>query len=63
MNHNFTMEQHANKLGVMVEDIDAIKAIMLDKIKMRVLLMSLPKSYQYLITTLEILKPKMLHLG
>jgi hypothetical protein len=58
MNHNYTMEQHANKLGAMVEEINAIKATILDKIKVMVLFMSLPKSYQYLITMLETLKPK-----
>jgi hypothetical protein len=58
MNHNYTMEQHANKLGAMVEEINAIKATILDKIKVMVLFMSLPKSYQYLITMFETLKPK-----
>jgi len=57
INHNDTME-HVNKLGAMVEELDAIRVAILDKIKVMVLLMSLPKSYQYLITTLETLKPK-----
>jgi hypothetical protein len=58
MNHNNTMEQHVNKLGAMVEELDGIGVTILHKIKVMVLLMSLPKSYQYLITTLETLKPK-----
>lgn len=58
MNHNDTMEQHVNKLGAMVEELDAIGVTILDEIKVMVLLMSLPKSYQYLIITFETLKPK-----
>jgi hypothetical protein len=52
------MEQHVNKLGAMVEELDGIGATILDEIKVMVVVMSLPKSYQYLITTLETLKPK-----
>jgi hypothetical protein len=39
------MEQHVNKLGAMVEELDAIITTILPKIKVMVLLMSLPKSY------------------
>jgi len=42
------MEQHANKLGAMVEEIDAIKATILDKIKVMVLLMNIPKKLSIL---------------
>jgi hypothetical protein len=48
MNHNDTMEQHLNKLGAMVEELDGIGATILDEIKVMVLFMSLPKSYLYL---------------
>ncbi len=52
------MEQHVNKLGAMVEELDGIGVTILDEIKVMVLLTSLSKSYQYLIITLETLKPK-----
>jgi hypothetical protein len=58
MNHNNTMEQHVNKVWATVEELDGIGATILDESKVMVHFLSLPKSYQYLITTLETLKPK-----
>jgi predicted amino acid-binding ACT domain protein len=43
-------------LGAMTKNLDAIEATIFDKMKVMVLLVSLPKSYQHLITTLESLK-------
>ncbi len=56
MNPNNTMKQHVNKLGALVEELDDIGATTPNEIKVMVLLMSLLESYQYLITTFEMLK-------
>jgi len=56
MNPSDTMEQHLNKMGAMVEEIDAIGTIVLVKVKVTMLLMSLPKIYEFLITSLESLE-------
>jgi hypothetical protein len=53
MNLGDTMEQHLNKLGAMVEKIDAIETIVLVEVKVMVLLMSLQKNCEFLITSLE----------
>jgi hypothetical protein len=53
MNPSDTMERHLNKLGAMVEKINAIGTIVLVKVKVMVLLMSLPKRYEFLRMTLE----------
>jgi len=45
MNSNETMEQHVNKLNIMVEELDAIGAKMPPKVKVLIFLMSLPNSY------------------
>ncbi len=42
------MEQHLNKLGTMVEELDAIEVAIPKEIKMMALLISLTKSYQTL---------------
>jgi hypothetical protein len=47
------MEQHLNKLGTMVDELDAIEVAIPKEIKMMVLLISLPKSYQTLFNSLE----------
>jgi hypothetical protein len=56
MNPSDTVEQHFNKLGAMVEKINAIKTIILVEVKVMVLLMSLPKNYEFPITSLESLE-------
>jgi hypothetical protein len=50
------MEQHLNKLGPMAEKLDAIGALILAEVKVMVMLMSLPESYQFLIMSLESLE-------
>ncbi len=50
------MEQHLNKLGAMAEELDAIGTTIPPKVKIMVLLMSLPESYEFLITSLESLE-------
>jgi hypothetical protein len=50
------MEQHLNKLGAMVKELVAIGAPILAKVKVMVLLMNLPESYQFFVTSLESLK-------
>lgn len=50
------MEQHFNKLGAMVEKIDAIETIVLVEVKLMVLLMNLSKHYEFFITSLESLE-------
>jgi hypothetical protein len=49
MNPFDTVEQHFSKLGAMVEKIDVIKTIIFVEVKVMVLLMNLPKSYEFLI--------------
>jgi hypothetical protein len=53
MNSNETMEQHVDKLNIMVEELDAIGAKVPLKVKVLIFLMSLPNSYQLLIMSLE----------
>jgi hypothetical protein len=53
MSSNETMEQHVNKLSVMVEELDAIGIKVPPKVKVLIFLMSLPNSYQLLVTSLE----------
>ncbi len=51
------MEQHLNKLGAMVKELDATRTTIPPKVKIMNLLMSLPKSYESLVTSfLESLK-------
>jgi len=45
MSSNETMEQHVNKLNVMVEKLDPIGAKVPPKVKVLIFLMSLPNSY------------------
>lgn len=52
MNPCDTVEQHLDKLGAMVEEIDVIKTIIFIEVKVMVLLMNLPKSYEFLIISL-----------
>jgi len=56
MNPTNTMEQHLNKLGAMAKELDATRATIPPKVKIVVLLMSLPKSYEFLVTSLESLE-------
>ncbi len=56
MNFLNTIDQHVNMLGAMTKKLDGIEARVFEKMKVMVLLISLPKSYQHLITTLESLK-------
>jgi hypothetical protein len=58
MNHNYTMEQHVNKLGAMAKELDAIGTTILDEVNVMVFLMNLPQRYQHFIIMLESLKPK-----
>jgi hypothetical protein len=53
MNSNETMEQHVNKLNVMVEELDAIGSKVPPKVKVLIFLMSLPNNYQLLVMSLE----------
>jgi hypothetical protein len=58
------MEQHLNKLGAMAKKLDAIGTPVLAEVKVMVMLMSLPESYQFLLTSLESLEfinPKKLY--
>jgi hypothetical protein len=52
------MEQHVNMPKVMAKKLDAIKACILDEVKVMILLITFPKSYQHLIIALESLKSK-----
>jgi hypothetical protein len=45
MSSNETMEQHVNKLNVMVEKLDPIGVKVPPKVKLLIFLMSLPNSY------------------
>jgi hypothetical protein len=56
MNPTNTMEQHLNKLGAMAKELDATRATIPPKVKIVVLLMSLPESYEFLVTSLESLE-------
>ncbi len=56
MNPTDTMEQHLNKLGAMVEELDAIGATIPPKVKVMILLMSLLEKYKFLVTSLESLE-------
>lgn len=56
MNFLDTIHQHVNMLGAMTKKLHAIEPTIFEKMKVMVLLISLPKSYQHLITTLESLK-------
>jgi hypothetical protein len=47
------MEHHLNKLGVMANELDAIKAMIPKEVKMMVMLMNLPNNYQILIISLK----------
>ncbi len=47
------MEQQLNKLGAMAEELDAIGTTIPFKVKIMFFLMSLPKSYEFLVTSLE----------
>jgi predicted metal-dependent TIM-barrel fold hydrolase len=53
MNSNETMEQHVNKLNIIVEELDAIRAKVPPKVKVLIFLMSIPNSYQLLVMSLE----------
>jgi hypothetical protein len=53
MNSNETMEQHVNKLNVMVEELNAIGSKVPPKVKVLIFLMSLPNNYQLLVMSLE----------
>jgi len=53
MNSNETMEQHVNKLNVMVEEFDAIGAKVPPRVKVLIFLLSVPNSYQLLVASLE----------
>jgi hypothetical protein len=56
MNPTNTMEQHLNKLGAMAKRLDATGTTIPLKVKIMVLLMSLPESYEFFVTSLESLK-------
>ncbi len=56
MNFLDTIDQHVNMLGAMTKKLDGIGARVFEKMKVMALLISLQKSYQHLITTLESLK-------
>ncbi len=47
------MEQHINKLNVMVEELEAIETKVLFKVKVMVFLLNLLDSYKFLVTSLE----------
>jgi len=51
-----SMEEHLSKLGAIVKELDAIRATILKEVKIMVLMMSLPQSYEYLVTFLESLE-------
>jgi hypothetical protein len=51
-----SMEEHLNKLGAIVKELDVIKATIPEEVKIMVLLMSLPQSYEYLVTFFEFLE-------
>jgi hypothetical protein len=53
MNSNETMEQHVNKLNVMVKELDAIGSKVPPKLKVLIFLMSLPNNYQLLVMSLK----------
>ncbi len=48
-----TMEVHFNKLATMADELEAIEVTISDEVKVMVLLISLPNSYQSQITVLE----------
>jgi len=50
------MEEHLSKLGAIAKELDVIKIAILEEIKVIMFLMSLPQSYEYLVTFLEFLK-------
>ncbi len=56
MNLTDIIQQYFNKLGMIAKELDAIGLEICDEVKMMVLLVSLPKSYQYLIIELRSLK-------
>jgi hypothetical protein len=56
MNLTDVIQQYFNKLGTIAKELDAIGVEICDEVKMMVLLVSLPKSYQYLIIELRSLK-------
>jgi hypothetical protein len=56
MNPINTMEQHLNKFGAMVEELDVTRTTIPPKVKIMVLFMSLPESYESLVTSLESLE-------
>lgn len=56
MNLTDIIQQYFNKLGMIAKELDAIGVEICDEVKMMVLLVSLPKSYQYLIIELKSLK-------
>jgi predicted metal-dependent TIM-barrel fold hydrolase len=53
MNSNETMEQHVNKLNIIVEELDAIRAKVPPKVKVLIFLRSIPNRYQLLVMSLE----------
>ncbi len=50
------MEEHLSKLGAIIKELHVIKATIPEKVKIMMLLMSLPQSYEYLVTFLESLE-------
>jgi hypothetical protein len=50
------MEEHLSKLGAIAKELDVIGIAILDDIKVIMFLMSLPQSYEYLVTFLEFLE-------
>jgi hypothetical protein len=54
MNPSNTMEEHLNKLGAIVEELDAIGVPILVKVK--VIFMNLFESYQFFVTSPKLLK-------
>jgi hypothetical protein len=56
MNSSDTMEQHLNKLGAMAKELVAIGTPIPTKVKVTIMFMSLPESYQNFITSLESLQ-------
>jgi hypothetical protein len=51
-----SMEEHLSKLGAIIKELHVIKATIPEKVKIMMLLMSLPQSYEYLVTFLESLE-------
>jgi hypothetical protein len=52
------MGHHLNKLGVMANEFNTIKATIPEEVKMMVMVMTLPNNYQILITSLKSSKAK-----